>query len=154
MKQREACLFRVHRILYHFKEAITIENQTTEDRSQGGYGNASIAAPNYLPIWNLYLQMNEQLNVTSHVMTTSAIARGSDTYIPSLLRQPHCFLGLGVKSDESESRDLGVPAKGESHGTCKVQKRSTFSIACLNFLSSPTMYPKPFVASTSLQNSQ
>jgi hypothetical protein len=42
---------------------------------------------------------------------------GSDTYIPSLLRQPLCFLGLCVQSNESESRDLGVPAKGEIRGT-------------------------------------
>jgi len=45
MTKREASLFRVHRIPFHFKKAITIENQTTGDRSQARYANASIAAP-------------------------------------------------------------------------------------------------------------
>ena len=67
--------------------------------------------------------MNEQLNVISHVMTTSEMAqvlglcRGSDTNIPSLLRQPLCFLGLEIEPNKSGNRDLGVPAKDESRGT-------------------------------------
>ena len=52
------------------------------------------------------MQMNEQLNVISHVMTTSEMAqvlglcRGSDTNIPSLLRQPLCFLGLEIEKQK------------------------------------------------------